>query len=63
MSPVPAREMEKKWIIDIREQCADADVAFFFKQWGGKRKSKTGRELEAELTTRCRSERSSNPAS
>ena len=41
-----AREMEKKWIIDIREQCADADVAFFFKQWGGKRKSKTGRELE-----------------
>lgn len=41
-----AREMEKKWVIDIREQCADADVAFFFKQWGGKRKSKTGRELE-----------------
>ncbi|RKU19405.1 hypothetical protein C6503_08075 [Candidatus Poribacteria bacterium] len=41
-----AREMEKKWVIDIREQCADADVAFFFKQWGGRRKSKTGRELE-----------------
>ena len=41
-----ARDMEKKWVIDIREQCADADVAFFFKQWGGKRKSKTGRELE-----------------
>lgn len=41
-----AREMEKKWVIEIREQCADADVAFFFKQWGGKRKSKTGRELE-----------------
>ena len=41
-----ARDMEKKWVIEIREQCADADVAFFFKQWGGKRKSKTGRELE-----------------
>ena len=41
-----ARDMEKKWVIDIREQCVDADVAFFFKQWGGKRKSKTGRELE-----------------
>ncbi|MYB93692.1 phage Gp37/Gp68 family protein [Candidatus Poribacteria bacterium] len=41
-----AREMKEKWVIDIREQCADADVAFFFKQWGGKRKSKTGRELE-----------------
>ena len=41
-----AREMKKKWVIDIREQCADANVHFFFKQWGGKRKSKTGRELE-----------------
>ena len=41
-----AREMKKKWVIDIREQCADAKVHFFFKQWGGKRKSKTGRELE-----------------
>ena len=41
-----AREMEKKWVIDIRDQCVDAKVHFFFKQWGGKRKSKTGRELE-----------------
>ena len=41
-----AREMQKKWVIDIRDQCADVEVAFFFKQWGGKRKSKTGRELE-----------------
>ena len=41
-----AREMQKKWVIDIRDQCADAEIAFFFKQWGGKRKSKTGRELE-----------------
>lgn len=41
-----ARKMEEAWVIEIREQCADADVAFFFKQWGGKRKSKTGRVLE-----------------
>jgi len=41
-----AREMQKKWVIDIRDQCADAKVPFFFKQWGGKRKSKTGRELD-----------------
>ena len=40
-----AREMQKKWVIDIRDQCTDAKVPFFFKQWGGKRKSKTGREL------------------
>ena len=43
-----AREMKKKWVIDIRDQCADAKVDFFFKQWGGKRKSKTGRELEGQ---------------
>ena len=44
-----AREMEKKWVIDIREQCADAKVHFFFKQWGGRRKSKTGRELDGRF--------------
>ena len=43
-----AREIEKKWVIDIRDQCADAKVHFFFKQWGGKRKSKTGRELDGQ---------------
>ena len=43
-----AREMQKKWVIDIRDQCADAKVPFFFKQWGGKRKSKTGRELDGQ---------------
>ena len=41
-----AREMEKAWVTDIRDQCTNADVAFFFKQWGGRHKSKTGRELE-----------------
>ena len=44
-----AREMEKDWVTDIRDQCADAKVLFFFKQWGGKHKSKTGRELEGQL--------------
>ena len=31
---------------DIREQCQRAGVAFFFKQWGGVFKSRTGRELD-----------------
>ena len=44
-----AREMKKKWVTDIRDQCADAKVLFFFKQWGGKRKSKTGRELDGQF--------------
>jgi hypothetical protein len=33
---------------DIRAQCRKAGVAFFFKQWGGIRKSDTGRELDGE---------------
>jgi len=41
-----ARPMEEAWVIDIRNQCRRADVAFFFKQWGGVQKSKTGRVLQ-----------------
>ena len=41
-----ARPMEREWVTDIREQCARAEVAFFFKQWGGVNKKKTGRELD-----------------
>jgi len=40
------RPMEPEWVIDIRDQCEDADVAFFFKQWGGTNKKQTGRELD-----------------
>ena len=41
--------MEKEWVTEIRDQCADAEVAFFFKQWGGTRKSKTGRALDGQF--------------
>jgi protein gp37 len=41
-----ARKMEESWVIDIRNQCINKDIAFFFKQWGGVNKKKTGRELE-----------------
>jgi protein gp37 len=43
-----AREMKLEWVLDIRDQCLAAEVPFFFKQWGGKRKSLNGRELEGE---------------
>ena len=43
-----AREMKPGWVLDIRDQCLAAEVPFFFKQWGGKRKSLHGRELEGE---------------
>jgi protein gp37 len=41
-----ARPMEKEWVLSIREQCRSCGVPFFFKQWGGVRKAKTGRELD-----------------
>jgi protein gp37 len=41
-----ARPMQADWVRSIRDQCAAAGVSFFFKQWGGVRKHKTGRELD-----------------
>ena len=41
-----ARPMKKEWVLSIRDQCQAAGVPFFFKQWGGVRKHKTGRELD-----------------
>ena len=40
-----ARPMREDWVLEIMEQCDRAGVPFFFKQWGGVQKSKTGREL------------------
>jgi len=41
-----ARPMEEAWVRSIRRQCVAAEVPFFFKQWGGVRKSAAGRELD-----------------
>ncbi|HUK48643.1 MAG TPA: phage Gp37/Gp68 family protein [Terriglobales bacterium] len=41
-----ARPLKKEWVVSIREQCKSAGVPFFFKQWGGVRKSHSGRKLE-----------------
>jgi Protein of unknown function (DUF5131) len=38
--------MEKEWVLAIRHQCCRDDVPFFFKQWGGVNKARTGRVLE-----------------
>jgi len=43
-----ARPMQEEWVIEIKEQCLLAKVPFFFKQWGGVRKKKAGRELEGK---------------
>jgi protein gp37 len=39
-----SRPMEKKWVEEIRVQCRDSKVAFFFKQWGGLNKKAAGRK-------------------
>jgi protein gp37 len=44
-----ARPMKAEWVTSLRNQCERANVPFFFKQWGGVRKAKAGRELEGKL--------------
>jgi protein gp37 len=40
-----ARPMDEEWVLDIKQQCDNAGVPFFFKQWGGVNKKRFGREL------------------
>jgi protein gp37 len=41
-----ARPMERSWAVEVRDQCLEADVPFFFKQWGGHTPKAGGRELD-----------------
>ena len=42
-----ARPMEEKWVLDIKEKCENEhNIPFFFKQWGGVNRKKTGRTLQ-----------------
>lgn len=43
-----ARPIRPEWVTSLREQCQAQGVAFFFKQWGGVQKSRTGRLLEGQ---------------
>jgi protein gp37 len=40
------RLVREKWLLDLRDRCADAGVAFFFKQWGGRTPKAGGRVLD-----------------
>lgn len=40
-----ARPIETSWVSDLLEQCQTADIPFFFKQWGGVNKKRSGRIL------------------
>ncbi|MCZ0954188.1 MAG: phage Gp37/Gp68 family protein [Rhodospirillaceae bacterium] len=41
-----ARLVDHAWVTDLRDQCQHANVPFFFKQWGGTNKKRSGRLLE-----------------
>jgi len=43
-----ARPAQIEWIREIRDQCIEQQVPFFFKQWGGLRPKSGGRELEGQ---------------
>jgi len=41
-----ARPIQKNWVIEIKDICESKDIPFFFKQWGGTNKKKTGSMLD-----------------
>ena len=40
------RRIDPSWVTDLRDRCSTANVAFFFKQWGGRTPKAGGRQLE-----------------
>lgn len=44
-----ARPMSAEWVVDIREECRCSGIPFFFKQWGGWNRKKSGRILEGRV--------------
>ena len=44
-----SREIKGEWVSEIRDQCVDQGVPFFFKHWGGRNKKKAGNILDGEV--------------
>ncbi len=44
-----ARPIKEEWVLEIKRQCVKYNVPFFFKQWGGVNKKKTGRLLKGKI--------------
>lgn len=43
-----SRPMKPEWVLNILDQCRKQGIRFFFKQWGGVHKSRTGRLLDGK---------------
>jgi protein gp37 len=61
-----ARPISREWVLEIRDQCVQQGVPFFFKQWGGTRKKANGRLLDGQTWNQMpeglREHRRSHPA-
>ena len=55
------RPIKIEWVREIREQCKESGVAFFFKQWGGIRPKSGGRELDGKYWNQYPEDRSAWP--
>ena len=44
-----ARPVQEEWFLELRDSCVEAEVPFFFKQWGGVRKNQKGRSLDGQI--------------
>ena len=43
-----ARPMKSEWALELRDKCAEQGIPYFFKQWGGVQKHRTGRVLDGQ---------------
>ncbi len=44
-----ARPIKEEWVLDIKKQCNQKQIPFFFKQWGGKNKKASGKLLQGKI--------------
>jgi len=44
-----ARPIKVEWVRRIRDNCQELGIPFFFKQWGGRNKKKSGRILDGKI--------------
>ncbi len=44
-----ARPLQEEWVVALRDRCTEAEVPFFFKQWGGRTPKAGGRLLQGKL--------------
>ncbi len=44
-----ARPIKEEWVLDIKNQCEQKQIPFFFKQWGGKNKKASGKLLQGKI--------------